>query len=770
MPAAVQWTMSYPSSVVVSVSVVAGSSTTAAGKSVSCSNRIGATICVAFGMNPNIIGAGVLATATFKISSSAPSSSVPIQVGAVVGSSPVGGAIFGFGQAATLSVALPANTGGTPSAMTANTGTTPQSGAINTAFSNAPAVTVENATNNPVSGVNVTFTAPGGGASGVFSNSTATITVATNGSGVALAPFTANGTAGGPYTVTATSAGLATVNFSLTNAGAPPSAPFLSAPANGAADVTATPTLTWDSAAGATSYDVYFGAGGSPPFVTNTTAMTYSPGTLSKGTSYSWYIVARNASGTGASAIWSFTTQVSPAGLEFYPITPCRLVDTRGTAAGFNGIAPFSGPSIAFGATLTIPVQSAVEAGTNTTPAPCGTIPSTAQAYSLNVTVVPHVVSTDQYPGVVHYISLWPSGVAQPAVSTLNDSQGQILANAAIVPAGTPSGGISIYNAGPATADVILDMNGYFASTATEGFATGLQFFPVSPCRLVDTRGAAAGFNGISPFAGPALLSGATANIAVQSSSEASADTTPAPCGAIPSGAQAYSLNTTLVPLAGALVHYITLWPSGVAQPTVSTLNDQQGEVVANAAIVPAGAPSGGVSVYNQGPATADVILDLNGYFAAPTGLKFYPVSPCRLVDTRGASAGFNGISPFSGPAIAAGATITIPVQSAAEAAANTTPAPCGTIPSSAQAYSLNLTVVPNTVLTDAYPGVVSFVTIWPAGVAQPTVSTLNDQEALIVANAAIVPAGSGSGGISVYNSGPSATHVVIDMNGYFAP
>jgi hypothetical protein len=39
-----------------------------------------------------------------------------------------------------------------------------------------------------------------------------------------------------------------------------------------------------------------------------------------------------------------------------------------------------------------------------------------------------------------------------------------------------------------------------------------------------------------------------------------------------------------------------------------------------------------------------------------------------------------------------------------------------------------------------------------------------------VVANAAIVPAGSGSGGIKVYNAGPSATDVVIDMNGYFAP
>ena len=105
----------------------------------------------------------------------------------------------------------------TPGSMTANANTTPQSAAINTAFANALAVTVRDAGSNPLSGVNVTFAAPVSGASGIFSNGTATITVATNASGVAAAPFTANSTAGGPYTVTAASTGLTSVNFSLTN-------------------------------------------------------------------------------------------------------------------------------------------------------------------------------------------------------------------------------------------------------------------------------------------------------------------------------------------------------------------------------------------------------------------------------------------------------------------------------------------------------------------------------------------------------------------------
>jgi hypothetical protein len=88
---------------------------------------------------------------------------------------------------------------------------------------------------------------------------------------------------------------------------------------------------------------------------------------------------------------------VSTNALTFVAITPCRLVDTRGSAHGFNGIEPFSGPSITAGGTATFPVQSATEASTNTTPAPCGAVPSIAQAYSLNLTVVPHAKEAHEH-------------------------------------------------------------------------------------------------------------------------------------------------------------------------------------------------------------------------------------------------------------------------------------------------------------------------------------------------------------------------------------
>jgi hypothetical protein len=451
----------------------------------------------------------------------------------------------------------------------------------------------------------------------------------------------------------------------------------------------------------------------------------------------------------GGSTGW--VARLAAPALQFFPMAPCRLVDTRGAAAGFIGVSPFNGPSIPASGTMTIPVLSPSQTST-TAPAPCGAIPSTAQAYSMNVTVVPHS------GGVVNYVSLWAAGSQQPFVSTLNDPEGLIVANAAIVPAGMPSGGVSVYNAGPAAVDIVIDMNGYFAAPAS------LQFYPVSPCRLVDTRGIPAGFNGIDPFAGPSIPAEGTMTIPVQSAAEAATNTTPAPCGVIPSTAQAYSFNLTVVPVGGGPVDYVSLWPAGSARPFVATLNDPEGLIAAGAAIVPTGTPSGGVSVFNSGPAATDVVIDMNGYFAPPAAsLLFYPVL-CRLVDTRGLAAGFNGIDPFAGPSIPAGGTMTIPVQSAAEAVANTAPAPCGVIPSTAQAYSINLTVVPHA------GGAVNYVSVWPAGSHQPFVSTLDDPQGLIVSNAAIVPAGASSGGISVYNAGPSAADVVIDMNGYLAP
>jgi hypothetical protein len=96
-------------------------------------------------------------------------------------------------------------------------------------------------------------------------------------------------------------------------------------------------------------------------------------------------------------------------------------------------------------------------------------------------------------------------------------------------------------------------------------------------------------------------------------------------CG-IPTAAQAYSLNITVAP--PAPLTYLTAWPTGETQPLVSTLNAYNGAIVANAAIVPAGA-GGAINIYVSD--TTQVIIDINGYFAPQGGvgpLAFYPVTP----------------------------------------------------------------------------------------------------------------------------------------------
>src|SRR6266404_5869264 len=137
------------------------------------------------------------------------------------------------------------NLAGAPASITATAGT-PQSATINTQFATQLQATVRDASNNPVNGVTVTFTAPTSGASGTFAGGINT--AVTNAQGVATAAvFTANGTAGGPYNVTAAVAGVTTpASFSLTNA-APGSAIALVQHTSRDAGTTTTSTLAFVS-------------------------------------------------------------------------------------------------------------------------------------------------------------------------------------------------------------------------------------------------------------------------------------------------------------------------------------------------------------------------------------------------------------------------------------------------------------------------------------------------------------------------------------------
>ena len=169
-------------------------------------------------------------------------------------------------------------------------------------------------------------------------------------------------------------------------------------------------------------------------------------------------------------------------------------------------------------------------------------------------------------------------------------------------------------------------------------------------------------------------------------------------------------------------------------RPVVSTLNDPTGTIVANAAIVPAG-QNNATAFYAHNNAT-DLLLDVNGYFApaGTGGLSLYTQSPCRVLDTRQSGGAFSG-------------KITVNVEGSACA------------PSSmAQAYVFNATVAP--------PGPMPYLTLWPDGWPQPTVSTLNAKDGFVTSNMAIVPTNNGS--IDAYAA--ALTQLILDISGYFAP
>ena len=258
-------------------------------------------------------------------------------------------------------------------------------------------------------------------------------------------------------------------------------------------------------------------------------------------------------------------------------------------------------------------------------------------------------------------------------------------------------------------------------------FSQALQFVAIAPCRLVDTR------NPNGTFGGPAIQGGVPRSFPIPQQT---------PCD-IPATAEAYSLNVTLLPINGQPVGFVTVWPTGESQPNVSIMNSWDGRVKANAAMVPAGT-NGAVTVDSS--STTNVVLDIDGYFVPTSGatLAFYPLPPCRVADTRRPD------DPLGGPYLMADQERDFPVLDASA---------CD-IPNTAQAYSLNFTVVPRADELWVF-------TAWPFGQSQPGTSTLNAPTGTVVANAAIVPAGTG-GEIATWAS--ADTDLVIDINGYFAP
>lgn len=348
-------------------------------------------------------------------------------------------------------------------------------------------------------------------------------------------------------------------------------------------------------------------------------------------------------------------------------LKPQRVVDTR------NGLG---GVRVRSGGQLTVDVNAIDGVDTNAT------------AALLNVTVV--------HPDAAGFVTVHPCG-ARPETSTLNFAQGAP-ATASSTVATLENGDICVYTS--AGADIIIDVNGFMTPTGP------LRFTPVTPRRVVDTRGGVGG-----------SITGPNTVMSV-------------PVNGDDSDLQAVAVNVTAV--GASSDGYVTLYPCVGASdtpPPTSTVNFAgDGSARANNAIV-AVANGGLLCAYVS--ADVDVLIDVVGTFAGH-GLSYVALPPARIADTRNRI----GINARLARASAVSFTFRAGVEQTVEAA------------------SVNIAAL--------NPDIAGYVTMYDC-TRPPSTSTLNPQQGSAVANGAHVGVHAATT-MCLYTS--TATDMIVDLNG----
>jgi len=176
-------------------------------------------------------------------------------------------------------------------------------------------------------------------------------------------------------------------------------------------------------------------SGGSITSGGNGSSITFTAGDAGTLTLYA----SEQAPGECKSSAGTATVQVLPAGsaMRFYPVTPCRILDTR------DASGPTLGQPLAGDGTLGSDVAGA-----------CGVSP-TAKAVAANVTVT--------QPAGSGYLVVFPGDEPEPVTSTVHFSAGRTRASNTHLKLSTSGlDDILIKNASPGPAHVILDVSGYY--------------------------------------------------------------------------------------------------------------------------------------------------------------------------------------------------------------------------------------------------------------------------------------------------------------------
>ena len=311
------------------------------------------------------------------------------------------------------------------------------------------------------------------------------------------------------------------------------------------------------------------------------------------------------------------------------------------------------------------------------------------------------------------FVTVYPCGV-RPTASSLNFLAGETVSNA-VLTAVSGAGEVCFHSSVPV--HLVADVNGWYAAGST--------FNAVTPARVFDTRPGTSGLRSVTQLkVGPSTVAEVAFTDLV---------------GVIPaSGVSAVSMNVAVTETEGP--GFVTVYPCGT-RPTASSLNFTSGQTIPNAVISQVSA-TGTVCFYAS--ASVHLIADVNGWFS--TGAKLTPINPARVADTRPAEA--HGLRSVSKLMVGPGSVLRVKVSDLA-----------GVVRASdVAAVSMNVTV------TEASGS--GFVTVYPCG-TRPTASSLNFTSGQTVANAVISPV-SGAGEVCFFSSTP--THLVADINGWFAP
>ncbi|MCU1393214.1 MAG: hypothetical protein JWM34_1642 [Ilumatobacteraceae bacterium] len=319
---------------------------------------------------------------------------------------------------------------------------------------------------------------------------------------------------------------------------------------------------------------------------------------------------------------------------------------------------------------------------------------------------------TSVTPATAGFVSAYRCGDPVPAISTVNFSIQADTANAAIVPLDATGGFCVLASTG---VDLVVDINGYVDAASTG------RLVPTAPRRVIDTRTPA--------DSSQRLVAGEPTEIDMSNDSTG-----------VPADATAVAINVTAVGAAAAT--FVTVYPCEQNVPVVSTLNVTDAAPESNSAIV---SLSGTGTICFYSLRDVDLVVDLSGYMVDGPGLRFTPLSATRLVDTRDPQPALNLGS--GGAQMPDGSTSTLQLA--------------GTrgIPASAVVVSLNVT-------TTATTGA-GYVTVWPCATKRPVVSSLNAMQGSST-SAAVTGALSAKGTLCLFAQ--PATHVIVDINGFWAP